>query len=215
MTPMQRLKRVFAIDPNAARSRPAPSAVARCESSPASKIRMSLLQSLSTLVHARQPQLPSRERLRSIQRSLPRDTRPGSCRKRLPGATLRPLQEYPPLRAAFPSAAPTATSSTGSSHAADDLRQALLQPIVHRNHPVSSGHSSYPPRDFRQIVIRTPQVRAGAGDWRGSTVRNIPLAITATEIDPVQIPPRAPRARFERPDPIPVDCYSVDSGLYM
>ena len=102
LTWMQRLKRVFAIDPNAARSRPAPSAVARCESSPASKIRMSLPQSLSTLVHARQPQLPSRERLRSNQRSPPRDTRPGSCRKRLPGATLRPLHEYPPLRAAFP-----------------------------------------------------------------------------------------------------------------
>ena len=60
------------------------------------------VRALSTLVHARQPQLPSRERLRSIQRSPPRDTRPGSCRKRLPGATLRPLHEYPPLRAAFP-----------------------------------------------------------------------------------------------------------------
>ena len=62
------------------------------------------------------------------------------------------------MRAAFPSAAPTATSSTGSSHASDRFPRALLQPIVLRNHPVSSGYTSYPPRDFRQIVIRTPHV---------------------------------------------------------
>ena len=37
MTPMQRLKRVFAIDPNAARSRPAPGAAVRCVSSRASR----------------------------------------------------------------------------------------------------------------------------------------------------------------------------------
>ena len=51
---------------------------------------------------AAQPQPPSRERLRSNQRSPPRDARPGSCGKRPPGATLRPPHEYPPLRAAFP-----------------------------------------------------------------------------------------------------------------
>ena len=102
-------------------------------------------------MHARQPQLPSRERLRSIQRFPPRDTRPGSCGKRLPGATLRPLQEYPPLRAAFPSPAPTATSSTGSSHASDHFPRALLQPIVLRNHPVSSGYSSYPRSPTRDL----------------------------------------------------------------
>ena len=122
------------------------------------------VRALSTLVHARQPQLPSRERLRSIQRSPPRDTRPGSCRKRLPGATLRPLHEYPPLRAAFPSPEPTVTSSTGSSHASDHFPRTLLQPIVLRNHPVSSGYSSYPRliipqnrfRRFDIAILTTP-----------------------------------------------------------
>ena len=126
----------------APRSRPAPSVVARCASSPASKIRMSLPQSLSTLVHARQPQLPSRERLRPIQRSPPRDTRPGSCRKRLPGATLRPLHEYPPLRAAFPR--PFLLQSPPS----------LPQP-VHRT-PLTTSHE----RSFNQSYFATIPFRA-------------------------------------------------------
>ena len=152
---------------NAAAS--APSAVARGTSSPASKIRMSLPQSLSTLVHARQPQLPSRERLRSIQRSPPRDTRPGSCRKRLPGATLRPLHEYPPLRAAFPR--PFRLQSPPSHP----------QP-AHRT-PLTTSHE----RSFNQSYFATIPFRAVIRPIRASqSVAGIEHALAETGTDPTR-----------------------------
>ena len=45
-------------------------------------------RSSNAFVHARQPQPPIREHLRSTQSSPPRDTRTGSCRKRPPDARL-------------------------------------------------------------------------------------------------------------------------------
>ena len=56
----------------------------------------------------------------------------------------RPLRKQPPFRATFPSPASTATSSTGSTDASEDFPRAPRQSTVLRNHPVSSGYSSYP-----------------------------------------------------------------------